>query len=455
MGNKITLNTLNSNSNNNSNINKNILNVPDDPIIPYIDGDGIGPEIWRTARHVFDSAVEKAYNGKRKVEWMEVLAGGKSFEKTKSWLPDETLDAFREYLVGIKGPLTTPIGKGIRSINVALRQKLDLYVCLRPVKYYGGIETPVRRPDKVDMVIFRENTEDIYAGIEFKAGTEDNTKFLKFLEENFPERFEKIRFGTLEKTNEFHKSGNIPLAEETEVGIGIKVISKTGSHRLMKAAMNYAIENKRKSITIVHKGNIMKFTSGAFRDWCYELAEDQYPEYVYTMMQWEKSFLAEGREAADKELNEAIDIGKIIIKDSIADNALQKVLTDPQDFDIIASANLDGDYLSDAIAAEVGGIGIAPGANINFVTGHAIFEATHGTAPSFAGLDKVNPSSLILSGMMMFKYLGWTEVSDFIEKGVRGAIKSKSVTFDFARQMVGAKEVKCSEFGQEIINHFD
>ncbi|HQY20902.1 MAG TPA: isocitrate/isopropylmalate family dehydrogenase, partial [Ignavibacteria bacterium] len=339
--------------------------------------------------------------------------------------------------------------------NVALRQKLDLYVCLRPVKYYGGIETPVRRPDKVDMVIFRENTEDIYAGIEFKAGTEDNTKFLKFLEENFPERFEKIRFGTLEKTNEFHKSGNIPLAEETEVGIGIKVISKTGSHRLMKAAMNYAIENKRKSITIVHKGNIMKFTSGAFRDWCYELAEDQYPEYVYTMMQWEKSFLAEGREAADKELNEAIDIGKIIIKDSIADNALQKVLTDPQDFDIIASANLDGDYLSDAIAAEVGGIGIAPGANINFVTGHAIFEATHGTAPSFAGLDKVNPSSLILSGMMMFKYLGWTEVSDFIEKGVRGAIKSKSVTFDFARQMVGAKEVKCSEFGQEIINHFD
>ncbi|MFZ1322678.1 MAG: NADP-dependent isocitrate dehydrogenase, partial [Ignavibacteria bacterium] len=428
MGNKITLNTLNSNSNINSNIKKNILNVPDDPIIPFIDGDGIGPEIWKTARHVFDSAVEKAYNGKKKVEWMEVLAGEKSFEKTKSWLPDETLDAFREYLVGIKGPLTTPIGKGIRSINVALRQKLDLYVCLRPVKYYGGIETPVRRPEKVDMVIFRENTEDIYAGIEFKAGTEDNIKFLKFLEENFPDRFEKIRFGTLEKTNEFHTSGNIPHAEETEVGIGIKVISKTGSHRLMKAAMNYAIENKRKSITIVHKGNIMKFTSGAFRDWCYELTEEQYPEYVYTMMQWEKTFLSEGREAADKELNEAINIGKIIIKDSIADNALQKVLTDPQDFDVIASANLDGDYLSDAIAAEVGGIGIAPGANINFVTGHAIFEATHGTAPSFAGLDKVNPSSLILSGMMMFKYLGWNEVSDYIEKVVRGAIESKSVT---------------------------
>lgn len=455
MGNKITLNTLNSNSNNNSVITENILNVPDDPVIPYIDGDGIGPEIWRTARHVFDSAVEKAYKGKRKVEWMEVLAGEKSFAKTKNWLPDETLDAFREYMVGIKGPLTTPIGKGIRSINVALRQKLDLYVCLRPVKYYGGIETPVRRPEKVDMVIFRENTEDIYAGIEFKAGTEDNIKFLKFLEENFPDRFEKIRFGTLEKTNEFHTSGNIPHAEETEVGIGIKVISKTGSHRLMKAAMNYTIENKRKSITIVHKGNIMKFTSGAFRDWCYEVAEDQYPEYVYTMMQWEKTFLSKGREAADKDLNEAINSGKIIIKDSIADNALQKVLTDPQDFDVIASANLDGDYLSDAIAAEVGGIGIAPGANINFVTGHAIFEATHGTAPSFAGLDKVNPSSLILSGMMMFKYLGWNEVSDYIEKGVRGAIESKSVTFDFARQMVGAKEVKCSEFGQEIIDHFD
>lgn len=455
MGNKITLNTLNSNSNNNSVITENILYVPDDPVIPYIDGDGIGPEIWKTARNVFDSAVEKAYKGKRKVEWMEVLAGEKSFEKTKNWLPDETLDAFREYMVGIKGPLTTPIGKGIRSINVALRQKLDLYVCLRPVKYYGGIETPVRRPDKVDMVIFRENTEDIYAGIEFKAGTEDNIKFLKFLEENFPDRFEKIRFGTLEKTNEFHTSGNIPHAEEAEVGIGIKVISKTGSHRLMKAAMNYTIENKRKSITIVHKGNIMKFTSGAFRDWCYEVAEDQYPEYVYTMMQWEKTFLSNGREAADKDLNEAIKSGKIIIKDSIADNALQKVLTDPQEFDVIASANLDGDYLSDAIAAEVGGIGIAPGANINFVTGHAIFEATHGTAPSFAGLDKVNPSSLILSGMMMFKYLGWNEVSDYIEKGVRGAIESKSVTFDFARQMVGAKEVKCSEFGQEIIDHFE
>ncbi|MBS1516978.1 MAG: NADP-dependent isocitrate dehydrogenase [Bacteroidetes bacterium] len=449
MGNKITLNKSNSNEK------KIILDVPDDPVIPYVEGDGIGPEIWRTARNVFDSAVDKAYHGKKKVEWIEVLAGEKSFKKSGSWLPDKTIEAFREYLIGIKGPLTTPVGKGIRSINVALRQKLDLYVCLRPVKYYGGIETPVRRPENVDMVIFRENTEDIYAGIEFKAGTEDNRKMLEFLKENFPERFEKIRFGTSEKTNEFLASDNIAPAGEAEVGLGIKVISKAGSQRLMKAAINYAIENNRKSITIVHKGNIMKFTSGAFRDWCYELAETQYAGYIYSMMQWEKTFEAEGREAADKEKNEAVGKGKILIKDSIADNALQKVLTDPQDFDIIASANLDGDYLSDAIAAEVGGIGIAPGANINYVTGNAIFEATHGTAPSFAGLDKVNPSSLILSGMMMFRYIGWKEVSDLIEKGIRGAIESKAVTFDFAWQMVGSREVKCSEFGQEIVKFFD
>ncbi|MBK9332249.1 MAG: NADP-dependent isocitrate dehydrogenase [Ignavibacteria bacterium] len=449
MGNKITLNKTNSNEK------KIILNVPDNPLIPYIEGDGIGPEIWRTARYVFDSAVEKAYKGKRKVEWMEVLAGEKSYNKLNNWLPEETLDAFRDYLIGIKGPLTTPIGKGIRSINVALRQKLDLYVCLRPVKYYGGIETPVRRPENVDMVIFRENTEDIYAGIEFQAGSDESKAMLDFLRDNFPEKFEKIRFGTLEKVNEFHTSGNIPHDDEPEVGIGIKVISKTGSIRLMKAAINYALENKRKSITIIHKGNIMKYTSGAFRNWCYETAERQYGDEVFTMMQYERTAETRGKEAAEAEKKEELAKGKLLIKDSIADNALQKVLTDPQDFDVLASANLDGDYLSDAIAAEVGGIGIAPGGNINYVTGNAIFEATHGTAPTFAGLDKVNPSSLILSGMMMFDYIGWKEVSNYIEKGIRGAIESKAVTFDFAWQMVGAREVKCSEFGKEIVNFFD
>ncbi|MDQ3020144.1 MAG: NADP-dependent isocitrate dehydrogenase [Bacteroidota bacterium] len=433
---------------------KGILNVPDDPIIPYIEGDGIGFEIWNASRFVFDSAVEKAYNGKRKIEWVEVLAGEKAFKKTGSWLPDETISEFKKYLVGIKGPLTTPIGKGISSINVALRQILDLYVCLRPVKYYGGIETPMRRPDKVNMIIFRENTEDIYTGIEFKADTEDNKILMDFLKEKFPERFQKIRFGTLEKTNEFLKASNMPTTDTVEVGIGLKVISRVGTQRLMIAALNYAIENDRKSITIVHKGNIMKFTSGSFRDWSYEIARELYGDKIYSMMQWEKTFETKGREAADKERDEAIEEGKILIKDAIADNALQKVLTDPEDFDIIATENLNGDYLSDAIAAEVGGIGIAPGGNINYIFGNAIFEATHGTAPLFAGLDKVNPSSLVLSGMMMLNYLGWKEAGALIEKGVRDAIASKRVTFDFAKQMVGATELKCSEFGREIVKNF-
>lgn len=431
-----------------------ILNVPDYPVIPFIEGDGIGPEIWSAAKFVFDSAVEKAFNGKRKIEWVEVLAGEKAFHKTGEWLPEETVRAFEKYLVGIKGPLTTPIGKGISSINVALRQKLDLYVCLRPVKYYGGIETPLRRPDKVDMVIFRENTEDIYTGIEFKAGTDDNKILMEFIKEKFPERFEKIRFGTLEKTNDFLKAEHLPETDEVEVGMGLKVISRVGSQRLMIAAVNYAIEHKRKSITIVHKGNIMKYTSGSFRNWCYEIAEELFADKIYTMMQWERTHESKGKEAANRERDDAMRAGKILIKDAIADNTLQKVLTDPEDFDIIATTNLNGDYLSDAIAAQVGGIGIAPGGNINFIYGNAVFEATHGTAPSFAGLDKVNPSSLILSGMMMLNYLGWKEAAEMIDRGVRRAIESKRVTFDFVSQMMGATEVKCSEFGREIVENF-
>ena len=434
-------------------ITNNVLNVPDDPIIPFVSGDGIGPEIWSTSKFVFDSAVEKAYNGKRKIDWLEVLAGGKAFDQTGEWLPEATVEAFKKYLVGIKGPLTTPIGKGITSINVALRQKLDLYVCLRPVKYYGGIETPVRRPEKVDMIIFRENTEDIYTGIEFKADTEDNKILMEFIKEKFPERFDKIRFGTLKKTNEFLKAEDLPESDVVEVGIGIKVISRVGAQRLMIAALKYAFEHKRRSITIVHKGNIMKYTSGSFRDWSYEIADELYGDRIYTMMQWEKTMETEGREAADKNLQEAIDSGKLLIKDAIADNALQKVLTHPEEFDIIATANLDGDYLSDAIAAEVGGIGIAPGGNINYITGHAIFEATHGTAPSLAGKNKVNPSSVILSGMMMLNYMGWTEAADMIERGVRAAINSRKVTFDFAEQMLNATEVSCSQFGKEIVEN--
>ena len=430
------------------------LIVPDNPVIPFIEGDGIGPEIWNTSRYVIDSAIEKAYKGKRKIEWHEVLAGEKAYKITGDWLPEETVAAFEKYIVGIKGPLTTPIGKGIRSINVALRQRLDLYVCLRPVKYYGGIDTPVRRPDKVDMVIFRENTEDTYAGIEFKADTKDNNLLLDFLSSHFPEQFDKIRFGTLDKTNQFLIQAGLPETDLVEVGIGLKVISRTGTQRLMIAALKYALEHKRKSITIVHKGNIMKFTSGSFRNWCYEVAENMFGDKIYSMMQWEKTSESKGKEEADKEKKEAISKGKILIKDAIADNALQKVITDPEDFDIIATTNLNGDYLSDSIAAQVGGIGIAPGGNINYISGNAVFEATHGTAPSFAGMDKVNPSSLILSGKMLLQYIGWNEAADFIERGVLNAIASKKVTFDFAWQMIDSTEVKCSEFGKEIVDNF-
>ncbi len=431
------------------------LVVPDSPVIPFIEGDGIGPEIWSAARYVIDSAVERVYRGKKNIKWLEVFAGEKAFHLTNEWLPKETLDAFAEYLVGIKGPLTTPIGKGIRSINVALRQILDLYVCLRPVKYYGGIETPMRRPDKVDMVIFRENTEDIYAGIEFKAGTPENKMLMDFILEKFPAEYKKIRFGTLEKTNEFQKLAGYKEAEEVEVGLGIKLMSRAGTQRLMISALDYSLKHKRKSITIVHKGNIMKYTSGAFREWCYQIAEELYGEKVYTMMQWERKFESDGRDAADNQMKEELSKGKLLIKDAIADNALQKVLTDPEDFDVIATGNLNGDYLSDAIAAQVGGIGIAPGGNINYIKGNAIFEATHGTAPTFAGLNKVNPSSMILSGKMMLEYLGWQEPADLIENGIRRAIESKRVTFDFARQIQNSTEVKCSEFASEIVEQFD
>ncbi len=431
------------------------LVVPDTPVIPFIEGDGIGPEVWSAARYVIDSAVERVYRGKKNIKWLEVFAGEKAFHLTKEWLPKETLDTYAEYLVGIKGPLTTPIGKGIRSINVALRQILDLYVCLRPVKYYGGIETPMRRPEKVDMVIFRENTEDIYAGIEFKAGTPENKMLMDFLLEKFPTEYEKIRFGTIEKTNEFQKLAGYKEADEVEVGLGIKLMSRAGTQRLMISALDYALKHKRKSITIVHKGNIMKFTSGAFREWCYQIAEELYGDSVYTMMQWERKFETDGRDAANNQMNEELSKGKLLIKDAIADNALQKVLTDPEDFDVIATGNLNGDYLSDAIAAQVGGIGIAPGGNINYIKGNAIFEATHGTAPTFAGLNKVNPSSMILSGKMMLEYLGWQEPADLIEKGIRRAIESKRVTFDFARQIQNSTEVKCSEFAGEIVEQFD
>jgi isocitrate dehydrogenase len=430
------------------------LVVPDAPVIPFIEGDGIGPEVWSAARYVIDSAVERVYRGEKNIKWLEVFAGEKAFHLTNEWLPKETIDAFARYLVGIKGPLTTPIGKGIRSINVALRQILDLYVCLRPVRYYGGIETPMRRPDKVDMVIFRENTEDIYTGIEFKAGTPENKMLLDFISEKFPSEYEKIRFGTLEKTNEFQKLAGYKEAEDVEVGLGIKVMSRVGTQRLMISAIDYALKHGRKSITIVHKGNIMKYTSGSFREWCYKIAEELYADKVYTMMQWDRTFEADGRDAADRQMNEELSKGKLFIKDAIADNALQKVLTDPEDFDVIATGNLNGDYLSDAIAAQVGGIGIAPGGNINSIKGNAIFEATHGTAPTFAGLNKVNPSSMILSGKMMLEYLGWQEPADLIEKSIRKAIESKRVTFDFARQIQNSTEVKCSEFAAEIVEQF-
>ncbi len=410
------------------------LIVPDNPIVPFIEGDGTGPDIWRASVRVMDAAVEKAYKGARKIQWKEVLAGEKAFNAVNNWLPDETVEAFREYLVGIKGPLTTPIGGGIRSLNVALRQMLDLYVCLRPVRWFKGVPSPVKTPEKIDMVIFRENTEDIYAGIEFEQGTAANEKFLAMFKELFPKEYSKIRF-------------------PGSTGIGIKSVSREGTERLMRSAIQYALANKRQSVTIVHKGNIMKYTEGAFRNWGYALAESEFAAQTYTWDQWERTKKAKGEKAANDEQKAELATGKVLVKDAIADITLQQVLTRPAEFDVIATMNLNGDYLSDALAAQVGGIGIAPGGNINYVTGHAIFEATHGTAPKYANLDKVNPGSVVLSGEMMLRYMGWLEAADLIVKGMDGAIGSKTVTYDFARQMDGAHEVKCSEFGDAVIKH--
>ena len=410
----------------------NKLNVPNNPIIPFIEGDGTGRDIWRSSVRVLDAAVEKAYGGKRKIEWLEVLAGEKAFTQTKNWLPDATIDAFRKYLVGIKGPLTTPIGGGIRSLNVALRQMLDLYVCLRPVRWFQGVPSPVKKPQDVDMVIFRENTEDIYAGIEYEAKSADVNKLLGFIEKEFPKDFKKIRF-------------------PGSTGIGIKAVSEEGTDRLVRSAIQYCLEAKRKSLTFVHKGNIMKYTEGAFMKWGYALAEREFGDKVYTWDKWEKTKAEKGEEAANAEQKAALASGKLLIKDAIADIALQQVLTRAKEFDVIATMNLNGDYLSDALAAQVGGIGIAPGGNINYVTGHAIFEATHGTAPKYADLDKVNPGSVILSGEMMLRHLGWIEAADLVIKGMDGAIATKKVTYDFARLMEGATELKCSEFGDNII----
>jgi isocitrate dehydrogenase len=420
------------------------LNVPENPTLPFIRGDGTGPDIWAASERVFDAAVKKAYGGKRKIEWMEVFAGETAFKKFNNWLPDETVKAFQDYLVGIKGPLTTPVGKGIRSLNVALRQMLDLYVCLRPVRWFKGVPSPVKHPEKVDMVIFRENTEDIYAGIEYAGGTPEAQKVLDFLEKEFPKEFKKIRFGTKEASEQWLKQlqalGAPVRPAMVDVGIGFKPVSYLGTIRLIHAAILYAIANKRKSVTIVHKGNIMKFTEGAFRDWGYKIAQERYGAVEIDGGPWCK--IPEGRPGAG-----------IVIKDAIADITLQQVLTRPEDFDVIATLNLNGDYLSDALAAQVGGIGIAPGGNINYISGHAIFEATHGTAPKYANQDRVNPGSVILSGEMMFRYMGWFEAADLILKGMDGAINAKTVTYDFARQMEGAKEVKCSEFGDAVIGH--
>jgi isocitrate dehydrogenase len=413
------------------------LKVPSHPVIPFIEGDGTGPDIWRASQMVFDAAVEKAYGGDRKVEWLEVYAGEKSFKKFNNWLPDETLSTLKQYLVSIKGPLTTPVGGGIRSLNVALRQMMDLYVCLRPVRWFKGVPSPVKHPEKVNMTIFRENTEDIYAGIEYEAGTDGAKKVLEFLKQTFPKDYSKIRF-------------------PNSAAIGIKPVSKEGTERLVRSALEYAVREKRKSLTLVHKGNIMKFTEGGFRQWGYELAEREFGNKVYTWEKWEKTKKEKSEDQANAEMKSELASGKILIKDAIADIALQQVLTRPDEFDVIATLNLNGDYLSDALAAQVGGIGIAPGGNINYLTGHAVFEATHGTAPKYANQDKVNPGSVILSGEMMFRYLGWTEAADLIIKGMDRAISAKYVTYDFSRLMKqegdsAVVEVKCSEFGKQII----
>ena len=412
------------------------LLVPDNPVIPFIEGDGIGPDIWKASVRVFDAAVEKAYSGERKIDWLEVYAGEKAFNKFNNWLPDETIEQCREYLVSIKGPLTTPIGGGMRSLNVALRQLLDLYVCLRPIRWYKGVPSPVKSPENVDMVIFRENTEDIYAGIEFEEGTKSNQKFLSLFKESFPEEYSKIRF-------------------PESSGIGIKTVSIEGSERLLRSAFEYAIENKRKSVTFVHKGNIMKYTEGAFRNWGYELAEREFGDHVYTWDQWERTKAEKGEDAANQEQSEAIESGAILVKDAIADITLQQVLTRPSEFDVIATMNLNGDYLSDALAAQVGGIGIAPGGNLNYITGHAVFEATHGTAPKYTDLDKVNPGSVILSGEMMLRYMGWSEAADLIVQSMDATIQKKTVTYDFARLMGNIDPIKCSEFGDELIKNMN
>jgi isocitrate dehydrogenase len=411
------------------------LVVPERPIIPFIEGDGTGRDIWRASVRVLDGAVRSAYGERRKIEWMEVYAGEKSFNAFRSWLPDETVAACREFLISIKGPLTTPVGGGIRSLNVALRQLLDLYVCLRPVRWFKGVPSPVKAPEKVDMVIFRENTEDLYSGIEFEQGTEDNRKFLELLKSNFPKHYAKIRFPNTS-------------------GIGIKNVSIEGTERLFRAAIEYALANNRNSVTIVHKGNILKFTEGSFRAWAYALAEREYADRVYTWPQWERTKAASGEKAANDEQAAALKSGKLLIKDAIADITLQQVLTRADEFDVVATMNLNGDYLSDALAAQVGGIGIAPGANINYMTGHAVFEATHGTAPKYADLDQVNPGSVILSGEMMLRYMGWVEAADAIIRAMDRTIEQKIVTYDFARLMQGATKVKCSEFGDALIRNF-
>jgi isocitrate dehydrogenase len=410
------------------------MTVPDHPVIPFIEGDGTGPDIWRASVRVLDAAVAKAYGGQRKIGWLEVLAGQKAFDQTGNWLPDPTLDAFRTYLVGIKGPLTTPVGGGIRSLNVALRQILDLYVCLRPVRWFRGVPSPVKAPEKVDMAIFRENTEDIYAGIEFADGSPEVKKVLAFLQQEFPSSYKKVRF-------------------PDSSAIGFKPVSREGSERLIRAAIEYAIAQKRKSVTLVHKGNIMKFTEGAFRNWGYALAEREFGARVYTWEQWERTKAAKGEAAANDEQKAALAKGSVLVRDAIADITLQQVLTRPDEFDVIATLNLNGDYLSDALAAQVGGIGIAPGGNVNYVTGHAVFEATHGTAPKYANQDRVNPGSVILSGEMMLRYMGWNEAADRVLQGMDGAIAAKTVTYDFARLMPGATEVKCSAFADAVIAH--
>ena len=420
------------------------LNVPDHPVLPYIEGDGTGPDIWRASAGVIEAAVEKAYRGRRRISWFEVYAGEKAFNRFHTWLPEDTLAAFREYLVGIKGPLTTPVGGGIRSLNVALRQELDLFVCLRPVRYFKGMETPVKRPDLVDMVIFRENTEDIYAGIEYAAGTPEAAKLLDFLAREFPKGFAKIRFGSMEKMQAWQKqleSIGAPHRElGLEVGVGIKAVSYLGTERLVHSAISYAIQHQRKSVTLVHKGNIMKFTEGGFRDWGYRVAKEFFGAVEIARGPWCR--IPEGKPGAG-----------LVIKDVIADAFLQQILTRPAEYEVVATLNLNGDYISDALAAQVGGIGIAPGGNINYVTGHAVFEATHGTAPKYANLDKVNPGSLILSGEMMFRYLGWNEAADLIVKSLEGTIAAKKVTYDLARLIPGSIELKCSEFAAEMIKH--